>query len=65
MLAGPNPSNVSSAFEILLEEVEAELDFITRVVSTAFESRDFDKAREALERSETLSDFRDRVAGLR
>ena len=26
-----NPSNVSSAFEILLEEVEAEIDFVTRI----------------------------------
>jgi hypothetical protein len=60
-----NPSNVSSAFEMLLEEVEAEIDFVTGVGSKAFESRDFDKAKEALERSGTLTAFRDRVASLR
>lgn len=60
-----NPSNVSSAFEMLLEEVEAEIDFVTSVGSKAFESRDFDKAKEALERSGTLTAFRDRVASLR
>lgn len=60
-----NPSNVSSAFEMLLEEVEAEIDFVTSVGSKAFESRDFDKAKEALERSGTLTAFRDRVAALR
>jgi len=60
-----NPSNVSSAFEMLLEEVEAEIDFVTSVGSKAFESRGFDKAKEALERSDTLTAFRDRVAALR
>lgn len=60
-----NPSNVSSAFEMLLEEVEAEIDFVNGVGSKAFEGRDYDKAKEALERSGTLTAFRDRVASLR
>jgi len=60
-----NPSNVSSAFEMLLEEVEAEIDFVNGVGAKAFESRDYDKAKEALERSGTLTAFRDRVAALR
>ena len=60
-----NPSNVSSAFEILLEEIEAEIDFVNGVGSKAFEGRDYDKAKEALERSGTLTAFRDRLAGLR
>lgn len=60
-----NPSNVSSAFEMLLEEVETEIDFAANVGSNAFGSRDFDKANEALERSRTLTAFRDRVAALR
>ena len=38
-----NPSNVSSGFEMLLEEVETEIDFFTRIGSRAFESRDFRK----------------------
>ncbi len=60
-----NPSNVSSAFEILLEEVEAEIDFVNGVGSKAFEGRDYDKAKEALERAGTLTAFRDKVATLR
>lgn len=60
-----NPSNVSSAFEMLLEEIEAEIDFVNGVGSRAFEGRDYDKAKEALERSGTLTAFRDRLAGLR
>lgn len=60
-----NPSNVSSAFEMLLEEVEAEIDFVNGVGSKAFEKRDYDRAREALERAATLTTFRDKVAALR
>jgi len=60
-----NPSNVSSAFEMLLEEIEAEIDFVNGVGARAFEGRDYDNAREALERSGTLTAFRDRVAALR
>ena len=60
-----NPSDVSSAFEILLEEVEAEVDFVNGVGSKAFAARDYEKAREALERAGIVSGFRDRVAALR
>lgn len=60
-----NPSNVSSAFEMLLEEVETEIDFVNGVGAKAFEGWDYDKAKEALERSGTLTAFRDRVAALR
>ena len=34
---------------MLLEEVEAEIDFVNGVGSKAFEGRDYDKAKEALE----------------
>jgi len=57
-----NPSNVSSAFEMLSEEVEAEIDFVNGVGAGAFEKRDYDRAREALERAGVLTAFRDRVA---
>ena len=60
-----NPTNVSSAFEMLLEEVEAEIDFVNGVGSKAFEGRDYEKAKEALERSGVLTAFRDRLAGIR
>lgn len=60
-----DPSNVFSAFEMLLEEVEAEIDFVNGVGAKAFEARDYDKAKEALERTGVLTAFRDKVAGLR
>ncbi len=60
-----NPSNVSSGFEMLLEEVEAEIDFFTRIGSRAFESRDFRKVDEARTQAEKVTAFRDKVATLR
>ena len=60
-----NPSNVSSAFEMLLEEVEAEIDFVCDIGSKAFAKRDLDKAKEAQERADVLTAFRDKVASLR
>ena len=60
-----NPSNVSSAFEMLLEEVEAEIDFFNNVGSRAFENRDYDRAEDVLKRAGILTSFRDRVAVLR
>lgn len=60
-----NPSNVSSAFEMLLEEVEAEIDFVNGIGSKAFDGRDYDKAKDALERAGILTGFRDKVACMR
>ena len=60
-----DPSNVFSAFEMLLEEVEAEIDFVNSVGSKAFQGRDYEKAKEALDRSGVLTAFRDKVASLR
>jgi restriction system protein len=60
-----NPSNVSSAFAILLEEVEAEIDFVNAVGAKAFEGRDYDKVKEAHARAGMLTAFPDRVAALR
>lgn len=60
-----NPINVSTAFEMLLEEVEVEIDFVNNVGAKAFEARDYDKAKEALEHAGSLTGLRDRVAGLR
>ena len=43
-----NPGNVSSGFEMLREEVEAEIAFLTRMGSRAFEIRDFRKVEKEL-----------------
>ena len=40
-----NPTNVVAAFEILLEEVEAEIDFISQVGAKGFAKRDYERAR--------------------
>lgn len=56
-----NPTNVIAAFELLTEELEAEVEFTNRVGSKAFEARDYDRAREALERAGQLTAFRDKV----
>lgn len=60
-----NPTNVRAAFEMLLEEIEAEIDFINSVGSKSFEKRDYERAREALEHAGKLSAFRDKTVGLK
>jgi hypothetical protein len=60
-----NPTNVLASFEMLLEEIEAEIEFVNKVGTGAFEGRDYDRAREALERAGQITAFRDKVATLR
>jgi hypothetical protein len=60
-----NPTNVQAAFEMLLEEIEAEIDFINGVGSKAFEKRDYDRAKEALEHAGKLTGFRDKAVALK
>lgn len=60
-----NPTSVVAAFEMLLEEIEAEIEFVNRVGARAFEAREYDKAKEALERAAQVSGFRDKTDGLR
>jgi len=60
-----NPTNVQAAFEMLLEEIEAEIDFVTGVGAKAFEKRDFDRAKEALEHAGKLTGFRDKAVALK
>jgi len=60
-----NPTNVIAAFEMLLEEIETEINFINSVGSKSFEKRDYDRAKEALEQAARLTAFRDKTAGLK
>src|SRR5215203_574294 len=60
-----NPTNIDAAFDILLEQIEAEIDLVNRVGARAFESRDYDVARSTLERAGLYIAFRDRTAALR
>jgi hypothetical protein len=49
---------------MLLEEIEAEIDLVTRTSARAMEARDFEGARDALQRAGQLTAFRDRADGL-
>ena len=40
-----NPTNLVAAFEMLLEEIEAEIEFTGKVGARAFEARDYDCTR--------------------
>ena len=60
-----NPTNLAAAFEILLEEIEAEIEFTNKVGSRAFEARDYDRASEALERAAQITAFREKADALR
>ncbi len=59
-----DPINVAVTFEILLEEVEAEAEFINEQGKKAFDAGDLDLAERVLAHARELEDFRNRVAGL-
>jgi hypothetical protein len=50
---------------MLLEEIEAEIEFVNRIGAKAFEDCNYDKAKEALERAAQVSGFRDKADDLR
>ncbi len=60
-----NPTNVQAAFEMLLEEIEAEIDFVNGVGAKAFEKRDYERAKDALEHAGKLTGFRDKAVTLK
>ncbi|NOX56036.1 MAG: hypothetical protein GXP27_16660 [Planctomycetes bacterium] len=60
-----NTTSVAAAFEILIEEIEADIDFVNQQGSQAFENRDYDRAREALEKAAQITAFREKVGDLR
>ncbi len=60
------PTSVVAAFEILLEEIEAEIDSINRQGASALEARDYETARDSLEKSTEITNrFRDTIDRLR
>lgn len=58
-------TDVPTAFDVLLEEIEAEIGFVDKAGALAFEQRNHDQARQALERADYLTAFRAKVVGLR
>ena len=56
-----NPTNVSAALDILLEEIEAEIEFFNEVGKAAFEKRDYDRVREAVAHADSITAFREKI----
>lgn len=59
------PTDVSAAFELLLEEIEIEINTLDRAASKASDEHDRISAREALEQADQITTFRDKVVSLR
>ncbi|MFC1850965.1 winged helix-turn-helix domain-containing protein [candidate division CSSED10-310 bacterium] len=59
------PQNVIAAFDILLEEIEAEINFTNSIGACAFADSDYNRARHALEHASYISTFRDKLVSLR
>jgi restriction system protein len=57
-------TNVAAAFDMVLEEIEAEIDLVTRAGARAMEGRDFESAHDALQRAGQLTAFRERADAL-
>jgi len=60
-----NTTSVAAAFEMLIEEIEADIDFVNQQGSKAFEARDYDGARDALEKAAQITAYREKLDGLR
>jgi restriction system protein len=60
-----NPTNVFAAFEILLEEIETEIEFLDEVGTEAMGKRDYEIARQAIERASQATDFRKKITSIR
>jgi restriction system protein len=57
--------DMPGAFEMLLEEMEAQISLITKAVAQAVQKGEFDAAKKAIGQAERLTVFRNRVADLR
>jgi restriction system protein len=58
-------TNVQAAFEMLLEEVENEIEFVNEVGSRAFGERNYGRVDEARQQAVKLTAFREQIAVLR
>lgn len=64
-MSGNKLTDVPAAFEILLEEIEAEIEFINQMGSKAFECGDYKNVQAISERAQEFIAFRDKIASLR
>lgn len=57
-------NEVTTAFEIVLEEIETVVDSLNQDGAKAFQKGDYDSAKELIEIATRLTNFRDKVRGL-
>jgi restriction system protein len=60
-----DPTTVEAGFELLLEEMETEIEFINQSGAKAFAARNYDAARAVLERADRVTSLREKLAALR
>lgn len=60
-----DPTTVQAGFEILLEEMETEIEYINQSGAKAFAARNYDGARAVLERADHATALREKLAALR
>ncbi len=60
-----DPTTVLAAFEILLEEMETEIEFINQSGARAFSARNYEGARAVLDRADQATALREKLAELR
>jgi restriction system protein len=60
-----DPTTVQAGFELLLEEMETEIEFINQSGAKAFAARNYDAARAVLERADQVTGLREKLATLR
>jgi len=60
-----NQNEVSEAFDILLEEIEAVIESLNQEVEKALRGRDYEKAKDLIEKGSQLKAFREKVNDLR
>ena len=65
MTSESRSANLASTLEVLQGEFEKEIDLANRAVTNALSTEDHGKAGRLLQRSQVLTAFRDKVAGLR
>lgn len=59
------PTNVTAAFELLLEEIEDEIEFVNQAGAKAFTEGQYDRVDAARQHAVTLSEYRSKLAAMR
>ncbi len=64
-MAGLSPTNVNTAFDMLVQEIQASAESLGSNVSSLIAEGDFEGARGLIDKVEKLADLKSRVAALR